>query len=338
MAIYIDDDFPGELRTSNGSKNYKYEMNYTRQFQVRTTSLGDNSETVLYYMQIYQLLYIGRQHPDNPYAYCTDISWVAGEPDRDGARIWIVTYEYGTFPQEMIEPSPLLRPYTIDWDSESVDSPICRDFSSDVYESCKDLNTTAGTPFDPPVTRPLTNSILRIVRNEPINTYNEEVIQNYRWTVNNAEWDVWIPTSGTVSPRYITIPPRCALCTSVKPTRQFSQTLQILNSDATMGYYNEVEYVFSLKFEFWGEEAADHDAWVADDIGQGHDKRILNKSYMYTNIPGGTQRRALDENGYPTADAIFLDKNGAKSSTPTYRTFQIYARQNFDDFGFTVPA
>jgi hypothetical protein len=81
---------------------------------------------------------IGSVHPDDPYAWCSDIEVSPSDPWAG----WTVTASYTT--EREITENPLSEPAVITWNSEQYQKPAVIDKEDDL------IVNSAGDPFDPP--------------------------------------------------------------------------------------------------------------------------------------------------------------------------------------------
>lgn len=124
-----------EIASGRTAKNTKGIRSYQAQFRLSTSVQTERA----YDVGSHPLLpVIGSIHPDDVYAYCTDLSV---DPTGPWA-IWTVTASYST--EREITENPLLEPAVITWGSEQYQKPVTIDKEDNL------IVNSAGDPFDPP--------------------------------------------------------------------------------------------------------------------------------------------------------------------------------------------
>lgn len=132
-------------------------------------------------------------HPASPYLRCLGVRCQQLQPTR-----WEVTASYDApfaFGNDS-DPNPLNEPAVLDWDTVDSDEPVDTDVNGDP------ICTIIGEPFDPPVTVPHSDLLLKIQKNS--GTFDPAVMVSYvqRRAVN----------SDTVLGQ----PPGCVRCNKIR--------------------------------------------------------------------------------------------------------------------------
>lgn len=129
-VIYME-----EMASGRTAKNSRGIRTYQAQFRLRTTDQTDRPYDVGSHPS---LPVIGSVHPDDSFAWCTDIDVAPSEPWAG----WTVTATYTT--EREITENPLSEPAVITWNSEQYQKPVTIDKDE------KLIVNSAGDPFDPP--------------------------------------------------------------------------------------------------------------------------------------------------------------------------------------------
>lgn len=124
-----------EVASGRTAKNTKGVRSYQAQFRLSTSVQTERAYDVGSHPS---LPVIGSAHPDDVYAYCTDLSV---DPTGPWA-IWTVTANYTT--EREITANPLSEPAVITWGSEQFQKPAIVDKNGYL------IVNSAGDPFDPP--------------------------------------------------------------------------------------------------------------------------------------------------------------------------------------------
>jgi hypothetical protein len=124
-----------EVASGRTAKNTKGIRTYQAQFRLSTS---EQTERAYHVGSHPYLPVIGSEHPDDPDAYCVDIS-----VDPTGPwKIWTVTANYTT--EREVTLNPLSEPAVIVWGSEQFQKPSVIDKDGHL------IVNSAGDPFDPP--------------------------------------------------------------------------------------------------------------------------------------------------------------------------------------------
>lgn len=187
--------------------------------------------------------------------------------------------------------SPFAVKPSVQWGSETEEIARTHDRAG------QPILNTAGDPFDPPLSAPVSNPVATIVRN--LRSYDGAWVGSYKDHVNQSVWMGY--PAGTV------------LCKDITGESVY---------DTDWGWYWRVTYQFAFR-PIWVEGGKI--------ILPGWATQVLNAGMRQ--LKSGEVKQILVE-GAPTSTPIPLKENG-EAATPTddphYLTFDVYPEADFDD-------
>lgn len=195
-----------------------WEHNYTRTFQVVTSSRTDDQKVVLdeFAIQLRDKYQSGFSTDD--YSFCSSVSAV--NTSNDGLT-WEVTVEYTTFNPAYNHLSPLDDLPEVSWGFAQFDEVVDTDVNG------KPVVNTVGDRFDPAAMRDQSRPVLRVSRNEA--TYNQHLAAQFKDTINSDTFAGFDRAQVKVS--------------NISASRQFNPLI---------GPYWRVDYEFALKPDEYG--------------------------------------------------------------------------------------
>jgi hypothetical protein len=139
-----------EMASGRTAKNSKGVRTYQAQFKLTTSEQTDRPYDVGSHPS---LPYIGMPHPDDPYAWCTDLSIDPSDPWSG----WTATATWTT--EREVTQNPTSEPAVITWSSDQYQKPAVVD--NDDYL----IVNSAGDPFDPPAMMDDSRISVTVVKN-----------------------------------------------------------------------------------------------------------------------------------------------------------------------------
>lgn len=176
-----------ELYNRSASKNEKWQRTYSRKFQALTDDPTDGPVTVVdafvsvYSIDIGTKYNAGGTELDEG-AYCNSIATDCNS--QDGLQ-WEITVQYGPFdPTKDGEATsnPTEKVPEVSWDSVQFERVVDEDINGEA------IVNTAFDGFDPPIIIDDSRPVLKIQRNEALETFSPAVAYAYRDHVNEFEW------------------------------------------------------------------------------------------------------------------------------------------------------
>jgi hypothetical protein len=273
-----------QLVSAEAGIDDQYQRTYTRLYRVYADLASDEN-----YVRKHCGIAPNTPHPTDPRSVAKSIRLALAtpspvtffdpdDPSNAGNNLlcyhWLATVDYG--PWNPLEHSPdgdpLHQPIRFRLDPQAVEEPVLLD-----KDGVPVLNS-ASDPFDPPITREVTEYLLTVMRNEADIDLVTVLLSSGQGQVNNDVWNGFAARTVKILPIKI-------------PERMYSQE--------TNKFYFPMEYVFHIKLQTWDEKV------VNQGLGE-----------LYTNA-GVTRRRAiLDPSGQPATTPVLLDIYGHKLVQP----------------------
>lgn len=244
-----------ELARREGEGNRHWERVYRRSFIVTTNDPNDGPLFVLSSLGFY----FGDVYA-SPNGELDRLSFLQSyryrEVGDDGMQ-WEIDLEWGPYDPLQWPEDPLLHPPDVSIDTQVFEEIVDFDANGTAV-----LNT-AGDPFDPPVIRDVSRSVLVVERNEA--SYSESLASQYRDTVN--------------SDGFLGADPGTIKCNAIKPTRTWDK----LNG-----------FIWRVRYEF----AQNRDGWHKKILNAGMRQiSSSNYSYQFSNGDPITAPVPLDASG-----------------------------------------
>ncbi len=272
---------------------------YTRVFVVETDSAQWGALAVASVVGVVRGdSYVIGTVSDEWYEYDTYVRCNLIEPAQaavDGCT-WHVTVGYGVMTAEEAADDPTELPYSVSFDGEEREE-IC-----DIDRDGNPVVNKARDPFDPPVVRDASRSILVIERNEGF--FDETWATYYRDSVNQDVFTIVVQdvprayAAGTV------------LCKKIGATIAFSPEI---------GLYWKVRYEFQIN----------PDGWAREPLNAG--MRRIRQSLL------GPTHAPILVDGVPVSEPVPLDNAGdvlGPTGTPIYLEFHVFAQRLYGVMGF----
>lgn len=278
----------------SGSKNELWQRTFTRVFQVITDTPTDGPLAV---MEAVDPL-TGVAVPAVGASYSTgyeydDGSFVqslkAQEVSEDGKQ-WDVSVEYGPYNAGLFPVDVISWPFELTVDGQKYERAITKDVSGNA------IVNSAKSPFQEPVTVDDSRTLIKVVRNEPILTYDFTLAELYNDKVNNATWNGY--AAKTVK------------CSGIVPGKaQYDSNTQT--------WYFAVTYTFEVNRDTWTRNLLDQGFCVLDSSSPPKQKAV----------------KGVD--GQPVSDPVLLDGSGnqlATTGTPVFLSYEVYPAVDFGVF------
>lgn len=297
---------------------------YRRRFQLTTLSplfgAGLVREAAKYVFGIevgvpYRVGVRGQAHYEyDPFSFATRIT---ATPGADAVQ-WFVDVNYEPIDPQVFDTfdNPLLAPLEIEIDGQKYQEiadydmdPTALGLHSDLYGN--PILNSANDPFDPPVKRDATRSIMTIKRNDAI---------DLRQSINGFVWDDGIPERYRDTINSTTFRGRGAHKAKVEDIKGryvWHPTLYDPTASPPLtGYYFEALYTFAFHPTSW-------------------DERVLDAGYRTWDTTAHAHKPII-QNGVPATAPVALDGSGqvaprdgsTEKIVPHYLVWQIYREKN----------
>lgn len=240
---------------------------------------------------------VGSAHPYVAGYYATDVQ----VRENGGPTKFQVTVPYAPRTTPPVPSNPTSANPEVSWGSIEVQEAI------DADEDGLQIGTSAGEPFDPPITRPTADLLLDFTKNYATGTVTPAWLLQWAYRTNS--------NAGTISG--VSVAAGEGLIIGVPSARL------VPAQEGVSAYY-------SVNFRI---------AWR---IGQGADawKRVLLDQGYRTRDGSGKLTTVVDEAGRPLNQPVLLDGSGgrlASGGTPVLRTFRTYKTVSFAGIGLVFP-
>ena len=295
-----------QLGARTGSINAQWQRTYTRVFIVETNDVKDGPYAVRTAVDpntSTAIPSIGNSYTNSTGAYAateTDtgsfvqsIEVAEDGGSSSGGMQWLVTVKYGPYDATQFSATAVDWPIRVSFGGNHYDKVVWFDQAGNA------IRNSAGDPFDSPITRDDTRSVITVERNELVSAFDLTLAESYRDKVNNATWNGF--DAKTV---------KCSSITTGPPQQ-----------DANGAIFYVVTYVFEI----------DRDTWKKSLLDQGLCQLDSSSPARQTPI--------TDANGQPVTEAVPLDGSGhrlASNATPVQLDFDVYPAVDFGVFNLDL--
>lgn len=217
---------------------------------------------------------------DSASAYCREVRVQSRGGDHEATRQFYVTAQYSTtFDPAQNNPNPLLRPGIPSWGGNKYELVAEKQIDG------KPIANSLGYPFDDPVMRRFSTSVLTYKRNEA--SFPLSLAMSYRDTIN--------------SDAFLGADPYQVFCQDITAEYVFG---------GGMNYY-EVTYVFEFRKEGWREQIKNTSWWyrekTTDPVGaKNHKPWGGERPVTIVNSTTGSQNGVIKPWADPLEDKHFV--------------------------------
>lgn len=237
---------------------------------------------------------IGDAHPFVSGYYATDVQ----VRENGGPTKFLVTVPYAPRTAPAVPSNPLSASPLVSWSSLETQEAIDKD------EDGNQIGTSAGEPFDPPITRPTCDLVLDFTKNYATGTVTPSWLYGWSYRVNS---DALAGIAAVGEALILGVP-----------------TARLVPAQDGVSAYYSVNFRVALR------------------VGQGANawKRVLLDQGYRINDGTGKLTTVVDEAGRPLNQPVLLDGSGgrlASGGTPVTRSFRVYKTAAFTSIGLVLP-
>lgn len=219
-----------------------------------------------------------------------------------GPRAWSVIVTFETVSVSQPGTDPTLAPPQVRIGGESYDEPIDTDLDGNP------VATTAGEPFDPPISRKVTDLVIDYTCNVLAYDLNLAWLFALKDKVN----DKAIPGLGGAGQVLVDGSPEANL---------------VRSPDGSLPDYYQVSLRLKIREPYDDGNAPPNSAWF---------QRVLNQGYRHLDDEGNLLT-ATDDAGIPFNQKVLLDAAGKITTTPYWLYFRIYEEADLSGLNLQIP-